>query len=227
MRCQARKAWPACLSHASSLYWQYIAEFASSAKNVWSWWRPDRTLKAGSPRPRQCGLCRRGETPIVETARASSHALDPKRSFRAAIGGERPASAATVLQPPCHNTQGCVIKCEHRPSMERGLHFAGFGLEFARISKPAAPKKYVCLPPLGGCAPAISPPLIRARLGRTASRTLFRHAKRLAGNSGPASPSGFEVLVDYALNSIELTNPFLRFPRVRQQTRGNFLFQYL
>jgi hypothetical protein len=42
-----------------------------------------------------------------------------------------------------------------------------------------------------------------------------------------ASRHDFEVLVNYAFNPIELTNHFLRFPRVRQQTRGNFLFQYL
>lgn len=41
------------------------------------------------------------------------------------------------------------------------------------------------------------------------------------------APSGFEVLVNYALNSIELTNQFLLFPRVRQQTRGNISFQCL
>jgi hypothetical protein len=65
---------------------------------------------------------------------------------------------------------------------------------------------------------------IRARLGRTASRALFPHAKRLAGNSWPPSRHGFGVLVNYALDPIELTNQFLRFPRVRQLTRGNFSF---
>jgi hypothetical protein len=63
---------------------------------------------------------------------------------------------------------------------------------------------------------------------RTVSRTLFRHTKRLAGNSLVAvATGGFEVLVNGALNSVELTNQFLRFPRVRQQTRGNFSFEYL
>ena len=36
-----------------------------------------------------------------------------------------------------------------------------------------------------------------------------------------------EVLVNFAFNSIELTNQFLLFPRVRQQTRGNISFQCL
>jgi hypothetical protein len=64
---------------------------------------------------------------------------------------------------------------------------------------------------------------IQARSG-TAGRTLFRHAMRLV----VVPPRrGIEVLVSYALNPIELTNQFLRFPRVRQQTRGNFSFQNL
>jgi hypothetical protein len=50
--------------------------------------------------------------------------------------------------------------------MDRGMCFAGFELEFARVSKPKEAvscrreKKYVH-PPIGGCAPTLSLPLFR------------------------------------------------------------------
>jgi hypothetical protein len=130
-----------------------------------------------------------------------------------------------------HKTQCCAIKREPQPRMDRGMCFAGFEREFARVSKPKkavpAAMKKICPPPDWGMRADPFVATIQARSSRTASRTLFRHAKRLAGNSWSPSRHGFEVLVNYALNSIELTNQLLRFPRVRQQTRGNFSCQYL
>ena len=90
---------------------------------------------------------------------------------------------------------------------------------------PAASKK-ICLPPDWGMRADPFVATIRARLGRTASRTLFRHGCGLPETLVAIATGGFEVLVNHALYSIELTNQFLRFPRVRQQTRGNFSFQY-
>jgi hypothetical protein len=78
---------------------------------------------------------------------------------------------------------------------------------------------------------------IQARLGRTASSgAIGQNSQSHLISTREAdcrkflvavATGGFEVLVNYALHSIELTNQFLRFPRVRQQTRGNFSFQYL
>ena len=68
--------------------------------------------------------------------------------------------------------------------------------------------------------------IVHARLGRTDSRTLISTREADCRKLLVAvATAGFEVLVNHALNSIEITNPFLRFPRVRQQTRGNFSFQ--
>jgi hypothetical protein len=109
--------------------------------------------------------------------------------------------------------------------MDRGLYFAGFGLEFAPASKPkkavSGGSKKKCLPPIGGCAPTLSLPLI----GRDwAEKPVAPYCDTRSGLPWPPSRHGFEVLVNYALNVIELTNRFLRFPRVRQQTRGNFSY---
>jgi hypothetical protein len=119
------------------------------------------------------------------------------------------------------------------PRMDPGVCLTEYWLKFAQFSKPkvdffpAAAKKKENLPPDWGMRAGNFVATIQPRLGRPASRTLFRHAKRHAENSWWQSRLGFEVLVNRALDEIELTNPFLRFPRVRQQTRGNFSFQYL
>ena len=113
--------------------------------------------------------------------------------------------------------------------MDRGVCVAGFAIEFAWGCKPNAAvsgrrKKYV-YPPIGGCAPTLSSPLSRRDWAEQLVAPYFDtdadYRKLVALATG-----GFEVLVNHALYSIELTNQFLRFPRVRQQTRGNFSFQY-
>jgi hypothetical protein len=128
----------------------------------------------------------------VETARESSHALDPKQSSRAAIGCGPPAGATTVLPPQCHKTQVRVIKCELHPTHGPRLTLRWIGLEFAWISEPQEALtgriEKICLtPPTWGMRAGHFAATIRGRLGRTASRIHFRHAKRLAGNSGAAS----------------------------------------
>jgi hypothetical protein len=86
-----------------------------------------------------------------------------------------------------------------------------------------ASKKYVSTPHLGDARRPFRCQYPGA-IGQDSRSRLFSTRERLAGNSWPTSPHGFEVLVNYALDPIKLTNQFLRFPLVRQQTRGNFSF---
>ena len=93
------------------------------------------------------------------------------------------------------------------PCMVRGVCFAGFWLKFAQFSKPnvdffsgRSGKK--SLPPDWGMRADNFVATIQPRLGRTASRTLFRHAKRHAENSWSQSRLSFEVLVNRALKKL-------------------------
>jgi len=115
--------------------------------------------------------------------------------------------------------------------MDLGLCFAGFGLEFARFSKPKEAvsgriEKYVH-PPIGGCAPTLSLPLFRRDWAEQPVAPYFDTQADCRKLLVAVATGGFEVLVNHALYSIELTNQLLLFPRVRQQTRGNFSFQHL
>jgi hypothetical protein len=80
--------------------------------------------------------------------------------------------------------------------MDRGLYFAGSGLEFAPVSKPKEAVfgriEKIFIPPDWGMRADPFVATMQGRLGRTASRTLFRHAKGLAGNSW--APSRHVVL---------------------------------
>jgi hypothetical protein len=115
--------------------------------------------------------------------------------------------------------------------MDRDMYFAGFELEFARFPSQGGcflpPRKKYVHPPIGGCAPAVSLPLFRRDWAEQPVAPYFDTRSGLPEFLVAVATGGFEVLVNYALNSIELTNQFLRFPRVRQQTRGNFSCQYL
>jgi hypothetical protein len=109
--------------------------------------------------------------------------------------------------------------------------FAGFGLEFARGSKPNEVvsghiEKNMSTPDWGMRAdPFVA--TIQARLGKNSHSHLISTRKRIGGSSwSPSRQVVLRVLVNYALNLFDLTNQFLRFPRVRQQTRGNFSLQY-
>jgi hypothetical protein len=97
--------------------------------------------------------------------------------------------------------------------MDRRLYFAGFGLEFASVSEPK--EAVLGYPPVGGCAPTLSLPLFRREWAEQPVARYFDTRSGLPETPGVAT-GGAEVLVYYALNSIELTNQFLRFPRVRQ-----------
>jgi len=88
---------------------------------------------------------------------------------------------------------------------------------------PAASKKYV-YPPIGGCAPTVSSPLFRRDWAEQPVAPYFDTDADCQKLLVAIATGGFEVLVNYALHSIGLTNQFLRFPRVRQQPRGNFFF---
>src|ERR1700730_278769 len=112
--------------------------------------------------------------------------------------------------------------------MDRGSCFAGFGVEFAPVSKPkelfsGRSEKIMPTPRLGDARRAFRCHYSGAIWN---SRSHLISDTR-CGLSWSPPRRGIEVLVSYALNPIELTNRFLRFPRVRQQTRGNFSFQNL
>jgi hypothetical protein len=115
--------------------------------------------------------------------------------------------------------------------MDRGLHFAGSGLEFAPVSEPTEAvfggiEKNMSTPRLGDARGPFRCHYSGA-IGRNSQSHLISTREAACRKFLVAvSALGFEVLVNYALNSIELTNPFLRFPRVRQQARGNFSFQW-
>jgi hypothetical protein len=81
--------------------------------------------------------------------------------------------------------------------------------------------------PLGGCAPTLLSPLFRRDSAEQPVAPYFDTQADCRKLLVAVATGGFEVLVNYALNSFGLTNQFLQFPRVRQQTRGNFSLQYL
>ncbi|MGA9728160.1 MAG: hypothetical protein WBQ84_12155, partial [Methylocella sp.] len=103
--------------------------------------------------------------------------------------------------------------------MDRGSCFAGFGLEFARLSKSkeavSGRIEKICLPPTGGCAPALSSPQFRRDWAEQPVATYFDTDADCRKLLVAIATGGFEVLVNHALYSIQLTNKFLRFPRVR------------
>ncbi|MGH6811390.1 MAG: hypothetical protein ACREDM_03295 [Methylocella sp.] len=110
------------------------------------------------------------------------------------------------------------------------MYFAGFGLEFAWVCKPGVRphrKKNNVNPHLGDARR----PFLRHYAGAIGqynqSQLISTRGAACRKFLAAVATGGFEVLENYALNSIELTKQFLRFPRVRQQTRGNFSFQYL
>jgi hypothetical protein len=96
----------------------------------------------------------------------------------------------------------------------------------AKVLRPRIEKIFLT-PPTWGMRAGHFAATIRARWVEQPVAFNFDTRSGLPETPVGIAPSGFEVLVNYALNSIELTNQFLRFPRVRQQTRGNFSFQYL
>jgi hypothetical protein len=69
--------------------------------------------------------------------------------------------------------------------------------------------------------------IIQVRLSEHKAAPYFDARSGVQETRVAVATCDFEVLVKYALTSFELTCQFHRFPRVRQQTRGNFSFEYL
>jgi hypothetical protein len=87
--------------------------------------------------------------------------------------------------------------------MDRGLYFAGSGLEFAPDSKPKKARKKYVHPPIGGCAPILSLPLFTRDWAEQPVAPYFDEQVDRVKFLVAVATGGFEVLVNHALNSIE------------------------
>jgi hypothetical protein len=131
---------------------------------------------------------------------------------------------------PVHKAQSRVIKCEHQTDGSRlvirwiwACIRAGFQSK-GGCFRPH--RKNIHTPPRLGDARQAFRCHYPGAIGRNRQSHLISTREAACRNSWSPPRHGCEVLVDYALNATALTNPFLRFPRVRQQARGNFSFQY-
>jgi hypothetical protein len=130
-------------------------------------------------------------------------------------GRNRPVGATTILPPQDHKGQCCVIKREPQPthgsacvSLDLGLNSCGFPSQRGYFR----PHRKNLSTPDRGMRADLFVANIPARSGRRAGRSLFRHAKRLAGNSWSLSRLGFEVLVKSCLKCNWVNGPISSVP---------------